>query len=210
MKLRILSFLGIFFVSNLINAQTVTASYADAKYNVVFGVKGGVNFSNQNFNYSTEEGNFDLGTASLTSYHVGFYADWMFNEKFGLQPEILYSREGAKINLFFVDFDQVLSFIKVPVLFKYKPLNKLSLHVGPQFGFLVKEELDIDINDGVELIDTAFKKFELSAAVGTEYAISNSVLVGARYNFGLTNISDMTDASVKTSNLQFYIGLKLF
>ena len=147
MKFKNVWILAILFVGKLVNAQDVTASYADANYNVVFGVKAGVNFSSQNFSYSTDEGDFDLGTASLTSYHVGFYADWMFNDKFGLQPEILYSREGAKINLFFVDFEQVLTFVKVPVLLKYKLFNKLSVHAGPQFGFLVKDELDIDIND---------------------------------------------------------------
>ncbi len=190
-------------------AQPMTPDYAESLSKVSFGVKGGFNFSTQDFNFQTTEESFDLGTASLTSIHFGVFADIPLSEKFGLRPEVLYSKEGAKINLIITDFKQKFDFIKVPVLFRYGISGKLSVHAGPQFGFLVNEELDVDIDD-IEIIESAYKSFELSAAIGAEFEISNGFFLGARYNIGLSDMSDTEGASLKNNNFQGYLGVTLF
>lgn len=202
----------ILFVISVIqlSAQApMTSGYAKALEGISFGIKGGLNFSTQDFSYETTEDAYDLGTASLTALHFGLFADISLSEKLDLRPELLYSKEGAKINLIITDFKQTFTFLKVPILLAYKPIERLSIHAGPQFGFLLKEEINVPIEDA-EIIKSAYKDFELSAALGLEYGLSSKFVLGARYNIGLTNMSENNDISLKGSNLQLYLGFRLF
>lgn len=52
------------------------------------GAKAGLNFSN----LTGDDADLD----GRTSFHLGLIAEIMFSEKFGIQPEVLYSAQGAK------------------------------------------------------------------------------------------------------------------
>src|SRR5690554_7681134 len=62
---------------------TANAQVPDVK----LGAKGGVNFSNIT--------NSDMD--SKTGFHIGVLAEVFFSEQFSLQPEILYSTQGAEL-----------------------------------------------------------------------------------------------------------------
>ena len=93
-----------------------------------FGVKAGANFSNLKF--STDFGGVTPDGA--TSFYVGALADIGFSEKFHVQPEVLYSMEGAK--------DADISYLNIPVMLKYYILEGLNVQAGPQIGFLLDAE----------------------------------------------------------------------
>lgn len=198
---------GIF--TPVVKGQDYTASYGNPSNKILVGVKGGVNFSNQNFNYTSSDESFDLGTASLTSYHFGMFAEIPLSNKFRIQPELLYSKEGASINLFITEFKQTFGFLKIPVLLEYQLLDRLSFQAGPQLGIVLTEKLDVPIED-IEIAEGAYKNVEASIAIGTEFDISKRILLGARYNFGITDLSDTEDSGLKTSNFQLYLGVRVF
>jgi hypothetical protein len=54
---------------------------------VKFGFKGGLNYAN----YSGSDLQFD----ALTSYHAGLVAEIKLVDSFSIQPELLYSTQGA-------------------------------------------------------------------------------------------------------------------
>ena len=215
----LLSFGAILFTLG-VHAQAITPDYAKAFSEPVIGIKGGVNLNNQNIGLNADGISLNLNTKNYTSLHFGLFAQFMMSEKWAIQPELLYSAEGATISLdvptemgvFPLEVDQKLNFLKLPVLFKFLPFNNgLFVYAGPQMGILLDDEVSTPNEEGsVELFESAFDSFELSGVVGAEYFFSKSFLIGGRYTAGLSDISNTEGASLKGETIQFYLGIKLF
>lgn len=176
MKKSILLF-AIFFAFNNLNAQFLK-----------FGVKAGANFANLT---GTDADGFD----GLTSFHFGGVIEVKALQNFSIQPELLYSSQGAKSD----SFDDIkFDYVTVPVLAKfYLITDKLSLDVGPQFAFL--------INDNVSnTFET--KSFDFAACGGLGINFSKNIFAQARYVVGLTDTTK--DAEVKNSVIQLSLGYR--
>ncbi|WP_228851897.1 porin family protein [Aegicerativicinus sediminis] len=144
-----------------------------------FGVKGGLNFSSIG---GDETG--DMKT--LTSFHVGGLMEIMLNEQFSLQPELIYSAQGAKEDG--GDGELNLDYLNVPVMAKYYATEALSIEAGPQFGILINSKIT---GGGEELdLDDLTKSFEFGLGVGLSYKILENLFVSGRYNIGLSNVWD--------------------
>ncbi len=156
-------------------------------HHVEFGLKGGVNFATLR-----ADDNNDLN--SRTSFHLGGLAHIHLSKQFAIQPELLYSGQGAN----FSGGNIKLNYINVPVLAQYMFGVGLRLETGPQFGFLVGAKSgDVDVKD-------SFNGFDFSWAFGVGYVTPSGFGVDARYNLGLTDISE-DNTNVKNSVWQ--IGL---
>ena len=93
------------------------------------GIKAGLNLSNMTFSSS----GYTTSPSFSPALHGGVYLTAMFSEHLGLQPEVLFSGQGAKS-----DNDKYkLNYITVPVLVRYNVNSLLSFHAGPQVGFLM-------------------------------------------------------------------------
>lgn len=139
------------------------------------GIKVGANFAN-----ITDASNFD----SKTGFVAGAFLGLKFSEKFAIQPELLYSQQGAKLDG--GDFD--LSYVNIPIMFKYYLVQGLNIQAGPQFGFVVDDKISGvfgDIGDNIETND-----FDTTGVVGLGYDFPLGIRVDARYNFGLTEVAD--------------------
>ena len=136
------------------------------------GVKLGANFAN-----ITDASNFD----SKTGFVAGAFLGIKFNDKFAIQPELLYSQQGAKLEA--DDFN--LNYVNVPVIIKYYLVQGLNVQLGPQFGFVVDDNVVDAIGEG---IDT--NNFDTSGVVGLGYDFPFGLRFDARYNFGLTDVAD--------------------
>ncbi|THF51384.1 PorT family protein [Flavobacterium supellecticarium] len=159
---------------------------------IQFGVKAGVNFAN--FTGGNVEG-YDFKT--ITSYHAGIVSEIKLLENLSIQPELLYSTQGAKLEGLGDQIKNELGYISIPVLAKfYLTSNKLSLELGPQASFLVSERNKVSSNDS--------KTFDFALAGGLSYKITNSIFIQGRYALGLTEVSK--DADVKNSTIQFSLG----
>lgn len=153
-----------------------------------FGVKAGANFS-------TLSGADADGFDGLTSFHAGALAEIKIFENFAVQPELLYSSQGAKVEGF---EDTKLDYVTVPVLAKfYLITDKLSLEAGPQFAFLV--------NDNVEALAET-KSFDFAAIGGLGFQFTDNVFAQARYVVGLTNTTE--DAEIKNTTIQLSLGYR--
>jgi Outer membrane protein beta-barrel domain len=151
-----------------------------------FGVKGGVNFAN--FNGGADE----IDYSGRTGFHAGAVAEVKLFENFSIQPELLYTSQGADVDGF-DDFN--LDYVSVPVLAKFYILtDKLSLEVGPQFSFLIDEAEESFENE----------TFDFAAAGGIGLNITKNFFAQARYTIGLTEASK--DAEVKNAVFQVSVG----
>src|SRR5690606_34142854 len=102
------------------------------------GLKGGVNFSN--LNGDVEQIDFK----NRSSYHFGALAEIRLFPNLTLQPELLYSVQGAKVDSGEADIDDVdFKYLTVPVMVKFYLISdRFSLEVGPQFAFLADDNVE--------------------------------------------------------------------
>lgn len=183
MKKMSLSLVMVLMLATLTHAQEST---------VEFGLKGGLNFADLNY-----ESKMDSKTR--TSVHAGLLAHFHLNKNWAIQPELMFSGQGAKYD---GDRTLKLGYLNIPVLAQYMFDNGFRLQTGPQLGFLLnaKSEVgDLEANVKDELNTT-----DVSWSFGVGYITPSGFGVDARYNLGLTNISE-DDNSVK--NNVFQLGI---
>jgi len=172
-----------------------------ASAQIQFGVKAGVNLAN--LTISGDNSGFTFN--SKTDFNAGVLASIPLFSDFHLQPEIMYSGQGASSDFQGSSLKLNYGYLNVPVLFKYQHESGLFAETGPQVGFLLsaKEKVDdqsIDTKDDTQSVD-------FSWAFGIGYKIPDINLgIDARYNLGLTNLAKGTsssDGTVKNSVFQF-------
>ncbi len=168
---------------------------------LIIGVKAGVNFANQKVEIG---GTSDPDTETLTGYHVGGVFAYKFSEKAGIQGELLYNLVGAKQG----DFKNELSYISIPILFRFNVIDILNLHAGPQFSFLASAKDE----DGTDLKDF-YKGSDVGIALGAGLDVSRFTVV-ARYIIGMTNVADIdgissSDYSAKNNVFQLSVGFNI-
>lgn len=164
---------------------------------VSIGLKGGLNV------YNIHNDN-DVKYDTKIGYHFGLLGHIHINLNFGIQPEIVYSTQGAKRTFENVTTSYNLDYINVPVLFQYMFDNGLRLQAGPQVEFLInaKAKNDIATTD----IKDDLKSIDLALSVGASYVFPPTGFgVDARYNLGLSDINETGD--VKSTNRGFQVGL---
>jgi len=160
-----------------------------------FGIKGGLNSSN--FSGDTDGTDFK----SRFGFNLGVFAAIKLSEKITLQPEILFSTQGAEAEnieafvddmLFTGDVKFNLSYINVPVMIKYYVVDKFNLEAGPQIGFLTSAKTSTKLDGYSQTFDEEAKKYfesvDFGLNFGAGYDFTKNVSAGVRYNLGLSNI----------------------
>jgi len=172
-----------------------------------FGVKAGVNVANQKIS-----GDYEPDTKAMIGFHGGVFVTWMFTEKLGLQPEVLFSTQGSKDSENIYDYAIITNYVNVPVLVRYDINDMFSVHAGPQFGILISadEEFDGDKQD----IKDDFKTTDIGVAVGAEADLPANLGVGVRYIIGVSNVlkegESFGNTELKNGVLQVYVKFRIF
>ncbi|HEY8659379.1 MAG TPA: porin family protein [Hanamia sp.] len=163
---------------------------------VHFGIKGGLNASELHFNNDTK-----LDTK--IGFNLGLLAHIHAGETWALQPELIYSLEGAKGNIGNSEYSYNLNYLNVPVLLQYMFDNGFRLEGGPQIGFLLNAKTKVN-NTSTD--NKGFKSTAFSIPLGVGYLTHTGLGFDARYVFGLSNINDDNNGPTIQSNV-FQIGL---
>jgi hypothetical protein len=172
MKKIILSAVAV-FAFGFANAQS-----SDMK----FGVKAG-------YTSSTFTGDFEGD--GTTGFYVGGLVDFAVSESFHVQPELLYSMEGAK--------DSKLNYLRIPIMAKYYVMQGLSLQAGPELGFVAGG--DSEIKDGV-------KSMDYGLGIGAGYELASGLMFDARYNLGMANIVKEGEGKLGTASINIGLGYR--
>lgn len=149
------------------------------------GIKAGVNISN------FTGGDFeDIDNKSFTSYHVGGL--WRFNfGKLALQPELVFSSQGAKLESNGVEETFEVKYVNIPIMLQYHTGGGLFLQAGPQVGF----KADEDIPENASIEDFA-KSNDLAICLGLGYQLKGGLGIDARYNVGVSKVGDFDSANI--------------
>jgi hypothetical protein len=184
---------------------------------VRFGIKGGLNISQLYVDQpDVQDENAKLGL------HAGVFMKAPISDFFAIQPELLYSNQGSKVkyngsSLLGIQSGEVrfnLNYIQLPILASITA-GPLSFQAGPYVSYLASanvKDLKQDLTTGSQrdLDKSDFKSFDYGLAGGLALDVQGFQL-GARYNYGLTNIGSsdfagrLTNDS-KNSVIQFFVG----
>lgn len=181
---------------------------AVAQQEVKFGPKAGVNFATLN-GKDAKEAKMQIG------FHIGAFAEIKFNDKFAIQPEILYSAQGAKGDetkqemgvSAAVQGTLKTSYINVPIMAKYYVTPNFAVEAGPYVGFLMKAESEATVEMmGMSLggkydVKSASNTVDFGVGAGASFNLDNGFFLGARYNLGLSNIYKDYSANTNDPNV---------
>jgi len=222
-----LIFLIVVFPLTIISAQQVKV-----------GIKAGVNYAILNGDYEVW---FDVKPRTFP--YVGAFAEIMISEKIFLQPEMIYSPQGIgyESEEFLWELIKVpvkgvskLDYLNLPIMGKFYVAEGLSLQVGPQVGFLLSAEREIETPEiiiieevviseitiieevvipGMTIVNDIkrnYKNIDFGVNVGVGYELKQGLFFDARTYLGLLNANNnsVTSGLIEAQNvvLQFSVG----
>ena len=150
-----------------------------------FGIKGGFNFANLSGDNAND---FNV----LTSYHIGAVYEVDILEYLTVQPELLYSVNGAKVN----NQEIKLNYFSVPVMLKVYLNGNFNIQAGPQFGMLISE------SDNFAPYKS--ETFDFGFAGGIEFFITQGLFAQARYYAGTKEVAE--SANLKNNVVSLSLG----
>ncbi len=182
----------LFFIAIL----TFSSVLVFSQTHVRLGLKGGLNVSNimgDNFDYNPR-----------VSFHTGGVAHIHLTDRWALQPELVFSGQGAKYSNSGNDYITKLDYLNVPFLVQFMTGSGFRVETGPQLGFLIKARSKV--NEGVNNnINDSFKPVDFSWAFGAGFLFPSGFGLDARYNLGISKINEIGGTDLRNS--VFQVGL---
>ncbi|WP_221391257.1 porin family protein [Dyadobacter sp. NIV53] len=161
-----------------------------------FGPKAGINISNYTGG--------DIESDALVGYHFGGLLNFGIGKNFSIQPEVLFSTQGGKINDSGTKSNFKTSYVAVPVMIRLKTNGGFYIEAGPQASFRTGE----DVPD--QTIDHFAKNLDLSIGAGIGYQSSIGLGIGARYMAGLSKVGDFEGNDIDPDFKNSVIQVSLF
>ncbi|QRR02426.1 porin family protein [Dyadobacter sandarakinus] len=174
----------------------VLASVSAFSQKFSIGPKAGINLSNYT------GGNID--SDALFGYHIGGMLNYGFGNVFSIQPEVLFSTQGAKVQSGSARRDFKISYLTVPVMFKFKTSGGFFVEVGPQAGFRTSS------NVPDQTINNFAKNLDLAAAGGIGYHSPIGLGAGIRYIAGLSKVGDFSGQNINPDFKNSVIQASIF
>ncbi|WP_167855280.1 porin family protein [Hymenobacter wooponensis] len=180
------------------------AGTAQAQSNVSLGLKAGATLSD----FTGEQAS---AYKSIVGFNVGVFANIGFTRMLAFQPEIMYSRKGAKLET--PDITTHLDYVDVPLVFHVNA-DGLFFEAGPQVGFLVSAKnktsnVSTDVKPTFNTVDAGY-------VFGLGYQRKTGLGVGLRYNGGFTNVvksytvgNTKVQDNIRNSAFQLYLTYSL-
>ncbi|WP_445456259.1 porin family protein [Flavobacterium sp. HNIBRBA15423] len=159
---------------------------------IKFGLKTGLNIANITGS--------DADKNNLFGIHIGAISEIIVSDKFSVQPELLYSSQGSEIGN---SFKIKLDYLTLPIMAKYYVMPKLSLELGPQVSFLLSDKIEFE-GAGSTDAETDAASTDIGLNAGAGYKFDSGIFMQARYNFGITTISENPD--IRNSVFQLSLG----
>ncbi|NOS94292.1 MAG: PorT family protein [Cyclobacteriaceae bacterium] len=192
------------YFSLLISAVASSVAFSQS---LSFGVRGGINIAKE----TASSGSTSVSSDSRVGLMLGTYLTVMTSDKFGIQPELVYSSFGGSASISGQTVSDSFNYLSVPVLLRYNLSENFNIHAGPQLGILLSATSSagsnsVDIKDQVNGVD-----FGGAFGLGADFGSFNA---GARYYLGFSNliknVPQGLDLKQTNSAIQLFVGYTLF
>ena len=194
-------------MKKIILAIAILITLSSNAQKINFGIKAGLNMA-------MLTGSKDQIMSSTNGFFAGALLEFKILEKIALQPELLFSEQGAEFQSKNLTSSTTMKadYLIVPIMVKYYLKRGLFLEAGPQAGFLISAKQDVEnriTNTSTsENIKDDTKVFDMSANVGIGYDIFDKVVTQIRYCIGITNTSTLENTDIKNVVFQLSVGYK--
>lgn len=187
-----LLFIPLLMMSSMIFAQTFQV-----------GIKGGINVSN--FVGSSFD---NVDKKAIVGFQGGALLSLLLGDHVALQPEAVFSSQGARVSTINGNEDWRVSYLNVPVNLKYRFNGGFYLEAGPQVGFKLSEKVP-----GGTAKDFA-KNLDFSVDAGLGFQGKSGLGIGARYAVGISKVGNLDDTefnpNFRNGVAQLFIFYTLF
>ena len=212
MKKNLFAVLALILMASTMNAQDAASNSRDQ---IHIGLKVGANYSNV---YDTQGEKYDAN--GKIGFATGAFLSIPIGTFLGIQPEVLFSQKGFKATSSVLGSDVSLTrttnYIDIPVFLAIKPTEMLTLLVGPQYSYLMKQKdvfsspiTNIVVNQDFK--NDNIRKNTFCMVAGVDINLSNLVL-GARVGMDMfNNNGDGTSTTPRYKNVwaQATVGFRL-
>lgn len=133
---------------------------------------------------------------------------------FSLESGLYYVMKKGGISVYNVDFDVTIHYFEVPVGLRYDiPVQgqiKPNLYFGFYSSLKISDSCDVSVQNVSVGFDPDIKSSDFGLSFGAGLEIANKFTVDARYDYGLVDIDDYSDLSLKTRSFLFMLGYKFY
>jgi Outer membrane protein beta-barrel domain len=193
----------------LVLALVSSVGLASAQVQFSVGLKAGPNFSKLNVEQSPAD-NFK----NRAGFHGGAFMLVKIS-KVGIQPEVLFSKQGSKFSFNTDNYSSNFDYVNIPVVVKLYTVAGINLQLGPQISFLAKSggktvQTVNGVSSAIDASKDLYKKSDFGAVFGVGWDLPFGLMVEGRYNLGLSKIQDNPDLdATKNQVIQVSLGYKL-
>lgn len=187
-----------------------------------FGLKGGVNLAE--YNLGSNIGGSSNGVNMRPSFNAGAFVNIPLTPTgaFRVQPEVVFSGQGSKLTKTTgstsTAYDETIHYINVPVMLQWRSMGGFFIETGPQAGFRMGAKDKVASGSSAANTETDIKNmrkgFDFSWGAGLGYVSRIGLGVGARYNYGISNVLNTNNntndvlynsSTAKNSVIQFSV-----
>ena len=151
-----------------------------------FGIKAGLNFSNV-----TETSS--INNSSETGFNIGLFLAPPSKKIISSKTELIFSRQGYNYKSGTNTGNVNLSYIMLPTYMCINITKYFQIHFGMQMAYLINAKADSTTNAGMtgsySNIMSFYNRFDFGLGGGVEVHPYNGLLIGARMNISLGNLT---------------------
>ena len=178
---------------------------------IKYGIKVGANIANisstQNDGASPIDNSAQIGVAG------GFYMEIPLNDKWYLNPELIYAQKGASFTYDFTHNYPVnekdeytttntlkLAYVEINPTISYKASQKLALNFGPSVAFLIQvdstftekltSEATVSTNSKATLYES--ESLDVGLNLGVSYYLTENFVLESKVNTGFMSIGKVS------------------
>lgn len=150
------------------------------------------------------------GDRSSPGFYGGVYANVFPVSFMGLQLEMCLSQKGKRWDEGEFKGKTVLVYVDLPILLRIQPAPMLSLHFGPQFGYLLsaREKILLTDNKTTTNVKNWYEDYDLGFLLGMEFNLPLRTFLTIRYVYGLSTVTSYYGADEKNNLIQISAGYR--
>ena len=129
---------------------------------------------------------------------LGVFTELPIGKKSALRMEMYYIQKGSRKNSSEVDpnsYLQRLNYVEVPIIYQYKPFNKLSFHAGLSYAYLFSASDYMNGDKMPSNFSDPRNSYDFSIHGGGTWTFNEKWSIGLSYSYSLLPIRGMPSGS---------------
>ncbi|MFH1618698.1 MAG: porin family protein, partial [bacterium] len=205
---------AVFAVAACLQFNAAYAAAGDAGFSHI-GIKAGAGIAGTEYS-PLSSGIKHEGTGGFGG---GVFARYRLNDKFSVQPEVLYALKGfnqkATAPLASTEVDYRMNYLDIPLFVRFSPggeSGRFRIFAGPLFSFLMSARASTKISVGPASVTSetdikdSFKSNDLGAAGGIGFDFASGLSIDLQVSKGLKDVSAVNGVKIKNNSGMLMLG----